>query len=77
MKFSMESEKFTETMNKLKLTVRELKKIADEAGADIDNCSLDFKLYLESKVDNELQISAAEKRKKLFEGKIIKNKITE
>jgi hypothetical protein len=70
MKLRKEStDTFEEHMKKLRKSVTELKKAADEAGADIDNYSLDYKLYLENTAERDKQLSAAEKRKKLFEEK--------
>jgi len=67
---------FSEVMDKLKNSVKKLKEFADETGADIDNYSLDFKLYLEYEEQNNLHLTPAEKRKRFFEEKSKKDQLT-
>lgn len=67
---------FTEVMDKLRKSVKKLKDFADETGADIDNYSLDFKLYLEDEEQNDLHLPAVEKRKKYFEEKSKNDQLT-
>ena len=66
----------SEVINKLKKSVKDLKKFADENGADIENYSLDYKLYLEDEEQDSLHITASEKRKRFFEEKTKKDQVT-
>jgi hypothetical protein len=67
-----------DAMKKLKKAMQELKKAVDETGADIENYSMDYKLYLEDdekENDEAMQHATAGKRKNIFEEKSNKDRI--
>ena len=69
-------ETYAGTLDSVKKTVKQLKKLADETGADIDQYSIEYKLYLEDSSLNDIREKTAAKRKNLFEEKSKKDSVT-